>query len=178
MLKVLEELAFDMKKLAAVGLVFAVVLYVDVAFVLKWQASATAETRKKIVSVKKDIDNVDSDLALMNRSQGAAKKVNLFTENEIPQLLESVSGLARDNSIRLLQITPVKSRDAKAPAAQQYVLLTLKLDMIAGYHELGLFLNQLESGSHPVFADDFRIAPGDDYQHQRISLSLKTYVKK
>ena len=178
MMKMFEELAYDMKKLAAVGLIFAVVLYVDVAFVIKWQAGSTAEIRRKIASVKKDIDSVASDLALMSRSQGTAKKVNLFTESEIPQLLESVSGLARDNGIKILQITPLKSHDVKTMGAQKYVLLTIKLDMIAGYHEMGLFLNQLEIGSHPVFASDFKIAQGDDYQHQRINLSLRTYVKK
>ncbi len=62
--------------------------------------------------------------------------------------------------------------------SQGYLSLTVKLDIVGGYHDLGAFLNELTRGEHPLFAEELHVSQGEDMMKQRISLNLRTYVKK
>jgi hypothetical protein len=168
----------DRKKLAMVAVSICIAFYIDAAFVLGWQIRSSGEMRQEIAKVQADIDGITRDMALMSRPAADEKKIAITGVDNIPELLRYISSVATDHAIRIAQITPVKSREVKTLQSQSYLILNVKLDVSGGYHDFGIFLNELSRGAHPFFAEDFRISQGDDYQKQRISVNLKTYVKK
>jgi type IV pilus assembly protein PilO len=153
--------------------VFVLALAVDCGVIMRWQMASLASSKQKIAKVKAEVDSISRDMALMNLNGGEAKAVKMFSENRIPELLKYISSVATSHNMKINQITPLKSKSPQA-----YMNLAVKVDLLGGYHEFGAFLNELERGEHPLFAEDFRIAQSGDPLRQSISLNLKTYVKK
>lgn len=173
-----DLLLMDTKKLALYALLFCGLVYGDAVYLLGGQMKAVTESKNRIASVKAEITAVSRDIALMNQQAGNAHTVTLRSEGDIPDLLRYVSGVAAGHSLKLLQITPVKSREVKAMQSQSYLGFNIKLDLVGGFHNFGGFLGELERGAHPFFADDIKISQGDETVKQRISVNLKSYVKK
>lgn len=174
----IDLLLMDTKKLALYALVFCGLVYCDVAYLLGGQMKAAAEAKGRIASVKSEISAISRDMALMKQQTGNAQTVIVRPEGDIPDLLRYVSGVAAGHSLKLLQITPVKSREVKAMQSQSYLGFSIKLDLVGGFHDFGGFLSELEKGAHPFFADDIKITQGEETVKQRISVNLKSYVKK
>jgi hypothetical protein len=173
----LDLLFADRKKLAVIAVCLCLAFYGDVAYVLGWQMRSIADTKKKIAKANADVENISRDITLMNQA-AVAKTVTIRGLDSIPDILREISALATEHSIKILQITPVKSKEIKTMQSQSYLALAIRLDLVGGYHDVGMFLNELERGEHPLFTGEFRISPGDDFLKQRINLNLLTYVKK
>lgn len=171
----LDPLIADKKKLAAAAVIACLFTYADVALVIGWQMKSLTAMKKEISAVRASIEAVSRDTAMINQASSAGTKVKLRSENDIPDLVRFISALSAEHKIKIVQITPLKSRDAKA---QGYLGLTIKLELVAGYHDLGMFLNDLERGEHPMMADEMRISQGEDFMLHRVSLNVRTYVKK
>ena len=53
------------------------------------------------------------------------------------------------------------------------------MDLSAGYHQLGKFINELENAQVFVIVQELKIEPQPgNYLKQKAALTLKTYVKK
>lgn len=173
-----DQLFADQKKLALLAVVFCAAVYCDAAFLIGGQMKHAASLKSSIAAKNTEINGIARDMALMSQKGGEPKSVRMFTESGIPQMLKYLSSLAGEHSIKLLQITPLKSKEAKAMQSQHYLGLAIKLDLSGSYHDLGGFLSDLELGEHPIFADEIKISQGEDFLKQRVSLTLRTYVKK
>lgn len=174
----LELLFADKKKLAVAVIIACLVVYADTAFVIGWQMKRVTALKKEIATTRASIDTISRDMALMKQAPQNTKRVKLRGENDIPELLRFISALSADHNIKITQLTPLKSRDAKKTQSQGYLSLTIKLELTAGYHDLGMFLNELERGEHPMIAEELRVSQGTDYMKQRVTLNVRTYVKK
>jgi hypothetical protein len=172
----IDLLFADRKKLVIVAVCLFAVFYADMALVIGWQMRSIADAKKKIAKVNVDVANLSRDMSLM--SQAATTTINIHGENSIPDILRYISALAAEHSIKLVQITPVKSKEIRKMQSASYLGLVIKLDLNGGYHNFGAFLNKLGEGEQPLFASDVHISQGTDFMRQQISLSLKTYVKK
>ncbi len=189
----------DKKKLVAILLFGAVVVYVDFNFVIKPQLSGISKSDKKIIQLKKDIDTLSKDLALMEKARKENKVIlktrKVISSGQLSSLLENISDLANKYSIRIMQMnslpeskpaktTPVPpahvKSTAKKPEAPAKIDFTLiKLELIGDYHNLGKLLTELYSGEVVFMVKELKIYPDQpDYFQQRINLTLKTYVKK
>ncbi len=189
----------DKKKLVAMLLFGAVIVYIDFNFMIKGQLGSISKSDKKIVQLKKDIDALSKDLAAMEKARKENKVIlrtrKVISTGELSSLLEYISDLANKYSIRIMQInslpetkptkiTPVPPAQVKstakkieAPAKIDFTLI--KLELIGDYHNLGKLLTELYSGEVVFMVKELKIAPEQpDYFQQRISLTLKTYVKK
>lgn len=188
LLKKIEDLKLDKKKILLLILVLVTVIYIDFTFLLASQLKAVANTGKKIAKLDKDINNVNKDLILARQSKAKENKEDLFraqkmlVEAELNDLLREIAHTANDYKIRLMHIRPSK----ESPPKHDKVLpqdkpngLLIALELIGDYHELGMFLNDLEYMPIYLAVKDLKIsADAGNYLKQRINLVLKTYVKK
>ncbi len=181
----LAEIRKDKQKLIALAVAFAVVAYVDIAFLLKAQFKSLNETGAKAAKLKTDLQAVKRDLLVMQKNQGREKSLvpvkKLVPEGELLSLLESVSEIAKDNAVRVTQINPVKGSRQPAKGGQPkaaFLPVQIKLDMVCGYHSLGAFINDLENSEYAVSTEDIEISPYpvSAGQTERVLLTLKTYV--
>jgi Tfp pilus assembly protein PilO len=201
MFAMLQDLARDKKKLAIAGVVTVALLYVDFSYVISSQIKVLKDLKAKIVSVRKDIETLNNDIKYVKTT--TSKMVTLVTnkklplEKEIPSLLQDISAIANMNGIRIMQIDSTKE-EAKAPqkgaaskpkkgeraAAQReswsaMSAVKIKLDIIASYHKLGNFINEIENAEKLCIVDELSInRDSADPLKQSVRMVIKTYVKK
>jgi Tfp pilus assembly protein PilO len=187
------------KLILAVIIAVAFVLF-DIAFVMKAQVRSMGALGQRISKLKKDIEVVRKDLSLMRKNEkekDTRQTSKVYTEGEISFLLQDIASLANENQIDVMQITQSKdtkqqekaqnvkggAKSKSKPQAEQkaqgFVSVAIKLDLTCTYHDLGIFLNQLEKGQQPLFAEDLRITRDpENYLREKAYLTLRTYVRK
>ena len=180
----LKDIRSDKQKLIAVAVAFAVIVYVDVSFVLKGQAKNLSVVKTKVAQLDADIRSVKRDAAIVQQNQSKVntnfKVKKLVSEGELLSLLEQISQIAKDNSVRVSQINPQKSGRPPQKAGQKQsavIPVLIKLDIDCAYHSLGAFINDIENGEYAVSTEDIRIVPEGSGGRERVMLTLKTYVK-
>lgn len=107
-------------------------------------------------------------------SEFAEKKQALVGSDQVPVLLEKLSEQARSTGIKILSLKPVG--DASSPRGKYYSSVPIQLSAQAGTHELGRFLDEIESGKILMKVTNVEIAadPADERQH-KIELGLEAY---
>lgn len=189
-----NELKQNKQKLILAAVIAAAAVLLDISFVMKAQVSSIGSLGKKVTKLKMDIEGVKKDKVLMRKNEQqieTQENIKIYTEEEIPLLLQDISSLANDNQIDVMQISPqsreVKKQEqvkgkAKAKPEQKTVnsiSVAIKLDLACSYHNLGAFLDQLERAEQPLFAQELRISRDPSkYMKQNASITLVTYVKK
>ena len=103
-----------------------------------------------------------------------AKKAIL--EKELTALLNDISKIANINNVRIIQIKPAYELQKTSLKFSPFLI---NLDLIAGYHNFGKFINTLENNEFLILIESFKIeAQAKDPLRQKIAVTLKTYVKK
>ncbi len=110
----------------------------------------------------------------------ASLRKSLPSESELPAVLEVISGLAAKANVKIQTIFPERTLSTSKLSTSSdpavYKEVPIQVDALAGYHELGLFLNQIEVGDKPMQVLSLRITsnPKDPKRHQ-INLLLRAY---
>jgi len=177
----------DQKKLILAGIIAFAVLYLDVSLLLNWQINTLKGMNPKIEQGRKEIDDLkryiaNAKIAPPKQADKAVKPKKFVSEGGIPSLLNTISDIANKNKVSILQIKPLsepQAKDDKAQASSNLSAVSISLEASASYHNLGLFINQLENSDVFIVVEVLKISvtPGDYFQ-QKASIRLKTYVKK
>ena len=84
----------------------------------------------------------------------------LPAEQEIPSILENLSTMANGSNVKIIGIAPVQV-SAKEAAAKNigkiYKEIPILINAKSGYHELGIFLNNLESADRFMKVVDIEV---------------------
>ena len=115
-----------------------------------------------------------------------SKSKIIITEEQMPALLEAISGMANKRNIQIGQIRPiretkkeVKGKKDKVVETKKFSILYIALDLSCEYHNLGLFISDLENTPEFIWVQDIKLnSDNDNYFKQRATVLLKTYVKK
>jgi len=185
----LSDVKLDRNKKILIVLFCVILVYVDVNYVLKMQTASLKKISANLSKLKTDFDKFNKDTQEMNRIKGnpalmkakpqGAKRI--ISDSDVSGLLQDIAGSANKSDIKILQIKPLKdiSPADKVPGADKFSPLTITLDTICDYHQLGKFINALENGEIYMRVAEIRISTQQaDYFKQRASLAIKTYVKK
>lgn len=137
------------------------------------------EIRRELILMKQDINRVDrlrEQLGLLNEQMERYQK-SFPLESDLSGLLSYLSAEARKAHVTLLGIEPKAEEEKNSSGIFQEISLTLRAE--GGYHELGLFLNRLETGERLMAVDHFALEtnPNNPRQHP-MRLNLKSYVSK
>lgn len=192
MLNFLEKFNLDNKKIILLVLASLVVVYLDFSFFIKSQLNGIKDITPKIIELKSDIGAVSKDLASMQdlkakqdktKQSSTVKAKKIIREEDLPDLLEYISGLANKNNIKIMQIKPSKELKTKDSAAvkeaPKFSPILISLDLICVYHNLGLFLTDIENAGSLMGVEALKIeSVPTNYQQERVNLVLRTYVKK
>jgi len=185
-INLIEKFALDNKKIALILIASLMLLYLDINFLFKAQMNGFKKSAEELTKTGNDLKILDAGLKNMrevkskqkNLPENQAKVKKIIFESQLVSLLQDISKIGNANNVKILQIKP--SRDTlKAPAASKFSPVSISLDLICGYHNLGKFINDLENDQAFISVESLKIeAQPDDALRQKVSLILKTYVKK
>lgn len=190
-LKALETLELDNKKIILVILFSVLVLYLDINFVFKNQLGALKKIEPAIVGLKKNLENLKSDLVKMQElkkkqigpPEKAVKAKKIIPSEQLASLLQNLSDIANKNNVKIEQIKPAKdtqiSKQDKLPGMDKFQPVLITLDLESDYHNLGKFINDIENGKIFISVQSAKITTQQaDFFKQKVNLVLSTYVKK
>ncbi len=100
------------------------------------------------------------------------------SKEEVSIVLEQVSMIADKNHILIDQITPVFQNQSKVleNKGMVYYRLPIDIDARAAYHDIGRFINQLESGDLFFKIAEFSIAYLEDSKLNKIKLTVEVII--
>ena len=135
---------------------------------LKSARTVIADTDKLKKSLKEHSEKVES------------YEKKLPAQQEIPTLLEDLSGMAKDSRIKIVGITPAMSYfndDKSGDKSQIYQEIPILITAKSGYHQLGHFLNSMENADRFMKVVDINIkANGATPKEHDVELIVCTYV--
>ncbi len=177
------------KKLFFILAVFAVIFFVDLRFILSAQLRAISKMGPKITKLQADLNSLDADLKKMRElkkshgSQGTASGAKkIVSEGQIALLMERISSIANKYDVKVIQMRPQKeapAKPAKNVKPEKFTPLSLTLDLVCDYHNLGRFISELENIDIFLQAQEIKIEPKDtDYLRQKVTLVFRTYVRE
>ena len=166
------------------------IVYLDASFVMKQQLVFSNKLSSQVIKYKSDTAKFEKDLLEMRKIKSNPAQMNVKTkgirkiinESEVGDLLQNISDLANKLDIKILQMRPMKDGTAqpeKVPGLERFIPLTVTLDTVCDYHQLGKFINSLETGDIYIKISEIKIsAQQSEYFKQKADLIIKTYVKK
>ena len=186
----LANVQLDKQKKILIVIFCVLIIYVDTNYILKSQTAGIKSTDQKIAKLKTDLANLQrslEDMRVAKSKQGtstkkaAVRSAKILSEGQVSGLLQDISSQANKFDIQIGQIRPVReAANAKnALAGDKFITILINLDLTCSYHNLGKFINELES--MPVFlsVQELKISTQlPDYMKQNVGLILKTYVTK
>ena len=179
------------------GVIGIAVLYMYVAMILAplWrQASSLGErvssARAQLAALRQATTNEAAIQEQHHSLQGAVVSLRgqLPSEDELPAVIEFLSGLASQTQVKIQTIFPQRplnhQPDDRLLAAQGktaaelmvYKEIPIQIDAQANYHQLGTFLSLVEASKKPMQVTTLRVSsnPKEPRWHN-VNLSLLTY---
>jgi Tfp pilus assembly protein PilO len=144
------------------------------------------EYSKLRVKVKADLKLLANEPAIRNEYASFKDKAEylkrmLPAQDQISSLLSDFSSLAESSGVKILKIKPEENiADPKKKAVNNvYSEAPISVEARSGYHQLGDFINKLETGDRFIKIVDIDIKGNDqDPRHHNIKFKVITYVLK
>jgi len=103
------------------------------------------------------------------------KEKMFVAPGEIPSLFENLSKLAQNSGLKIISLKPANSPEGDSG---NYQRIPIRISALAGTHELGKFLAELEGGGTFFRVTDLKIvANTSDIRRHSIDLSLEACRK-
>ncbi|MFA5430334.1 MAG: type 4a pilus biogenesis protein PilO [Candidatus Omnitrophota bacterium] len=176
----------DLKKVFLAGIILAIIIYADCAFLLFRQADELKRVCSKVNKLSGDISAGSKEMrssapvnpAVTGRETSRAR---LLRFGDLPRLLKDISDVSLRNNLKIMQVVPQgeasPSRDASSAAKLPAVNISLELS--GRFYDTVKFINELENGRYFVQIQDLKIRRSkNDYTLQDIGLLLRVYVNK
>lgn len=180
------------KKAALVIVIAAIAVVIDVTFLLRPQMGRLIKVSTQLHQAKKSlkqyknnykhIKNLQLDVEGVKAKSGNIEK-NLFSDTEIPFLLDGLSQKAISCGVKIMQIQPLEAQAQNEKAMGEVAGLrlypiALKLALSAGYHQLGAFVSLVEENPLMMVQDLKIDARNAELRRQNVTLVLRAYVNK
>ena len=162
--------------------VLCLVLVIVPRLTMLSRISTEARTLSDNISVTADrvkrIDSLSAKLKALRKELNGYSQ-GLPDQKEITEFLEDISAIAKTSAVKILSITPYgletvkKGENKKVYYREMPIMVTAK----SGYHQLGIFVNNLENGARFVTIEDLEIRYDKSTPRKHIvEMGLKTYV--
>lgn len=176
----------DNKKIILAFICAALICYLDYSFIMSMQRAAMKSLRSKVSKLEKDTDSLKNNLQDIKNLQTRRKQTLSFAkqiipEEKLPLLIEKIAQTANKYNVNIVQIRPFKeekSKDVKtAGIPADSLAYYISLDLFAGYHNIGSFINGLEDFEEFILIRNMKIERRQgDYSKENAELLLKIYV--
>ncbi|MBL7069101.1 MAG: type 4a pilus biogenesis protein PilO [Candidatus Omnitrophica bacterium] len=148
---------------------------------------------KKLVTLIPEVASLKNDLQdarfLMGQKasiDGQNKKLLLMMDEyqkifprqqEIQKILEDLSNIANESDVKIVGIRPFSEKGIGTKIVDIYKEIPVEIVARSGYHELGEFLQRLETGGRFIIVKDFKIDSNPhNVKKQNTRLIASTYV--
>ena len=146
----------------------AFILWAYVAFIAGPLMREAATLNRQVSGAREDLRllqaSTTNEGALREQYEQVSEAVKslrrlLPAEEEIPTVIEHLSGLASETGIKIQAIFPQRVLEPLAPIGKEgvaasapivYREIPIQIDALAGYHQLGTFLSLVESSEKPM----------------------------
>lgn len=186
----MAKLGIDLKNSRHLMLISVVlglgILYLYINFLLLPQirgvAKAYDKARKAGVDVRaaeRDASKVEVLKKEVAQYKGKIESYEsmLPAEQEIPKLLEDLSGMANNSGVKIIGITPLQSKREASSGQEIYQETPILINAKSGYHELGKFISRLESADRFMKVVDINISTSKaSPKRHDVELLVLTYV--
>ena len=194
--------ALDEKKQRAllfglIGLVF-LVIYFQVLLKPRLESlvKVSSEVARKYNEVKQAKDDIANIPIAKKQIEELRKKISFYeekmpTQKEIPALLGDLSRFAQETDIKIIGILPIEKIEGEiiinlktglgepgvSKKQEPYFEIPIKVEAKAKYHNLGFFINKLETAGRFMKVSDIQIRanPNTPRWHD-VRLFVTTYV--
>lgn len=168
------------------GFLIVLVLVLDYALLLQPALKTFSEAFPKIGPLKQEVKDLVEDAKSkdeIRRRWEQAKRLlaqrgsTFIAPDETPALLENLSQQAQHSGVKIVSLQP--SDNLKAGGRSSYAPLPISIKAIAGTHEIGSFLSNLETGATFFRVKELKISPNpaDEKKHV-VELSMETYKRE
>ncbi|MFH1478191.1 MAG: type 4a pilus biogenesis protein PilO [Candidatus Omnitrophota bacterium] len=140
-------------------------------FRIKNKVRAGEDILSRKDTIKKNLEN------LKNQSQRLEKM--LPEHDEVPNLLESFSNIAKESNVKIVRIEPIERPAGLEITGSEkaYSEFPILVEAIAGYHQTVLFIKKLENLDRFIKIDSIKMmSRAEDYRNHKLELKLRTYV--
>ncbi|MCG3176348.1 MAG: hypothetical protein MOGMAGMI_01297 [Candidatus Omnitrophica bacterium] len=135
---------------------------------LRSERNALREDKRNRETIEKTWKETEARLVEAERQ--------FLATTDIPRLLQSLSGLAAESSVKIVSLSPVSPKAADPAPKGVYVPIPFKLTAQSGTHPLGEFLQRLESGETFFVVTNLRATGSEAGQHD-FEVDLQAYKK-
>lgn len=190
----ISDIPFDFMKnkrevLISLMVIAAVGFFVDINFLLRPQIRGLTGQLAEMGRLSSELKTASSDIASIENFK---KEISLYkdkvllyekqlpVEQEIPSLLEYLSTIAKKSNITIIGITPGRPgvlKEGKSQEGQVYQEVPIVISAKSGYHELGIFLSNIENSDRfmKVVDIDIKVNKVTPRRHD-VEVVLYTYV--
>jgi type IV pilus assembly protein PilO len=141
-----------------------------------------------VLSVKKNMADLDREINSLTattkkledlRLQAAECEKKFPKDEEIPALLENISATAAKSGVDIIAIRPIKAEFKEEAQRPPDLFHAIAIEIVAkgGYHQLGQFINRLETSARFMEVKDIDINrdPANPRRHD-LKLLIATYI--
>ena len=172
------------KLLAAVfGILAGLILWAQ--FFLFPQRVASAELHSRLEKVRQDVATTRQKMAHLPSLQAEINRlmaqepmmVEASPEEQLPELFKVIAQEAKAAQVRLVGVKAQKEVGQVTPSPNGFLELPVQVDVAAGYHPLGQFIDLLEGSNNFFRVQDLKIQSNrDDVWHHQATLLLDVYL--
>ncbi|MDP8230994.1 MAG: type 4a pilus biogenesis protein PilO [Candidatus Gorgyraea atricola] len=136
------------------------------------------------VRVRNSENLITNEARIKKQHDELSKQVRLSEQqlaghDEIAVLLEDFSSVAESSGVKILRIKPLETLDNISQAGGLYSEFPILIEARGGYHQCGVFVNNLESMTTFIRIDDVDIkGRSEDPRRHDIRLRVSTYITK
>ncbi|MFH1868543.1 MAG: type 4a pilus biogenesis protein PilO [Candidatus Omnitrophota bacterium] len=178
----------DKQKIIALVIFAVCLLYADMQLfigptmrAMKTTGPKVKELKQKYVFAKNSAVNIPKYKQQIEQFNDklSLHKMRFSTNQEISTLLKELSTTARNTGVKIVAVKPhtpvVNTKDAGSQEA--YKRFPISIRAVCGYHQLGVFLNNLENAETFMRVTDIRIlSDSKDIKAHQVYLLVNTYI--
>lgn len=137
---------------------------------LSQELSAAKNNIQRIGKYQKDLQDLSAKLEKMN--------YKIKSKEEVPMILENMSRVANENSVRIEKLVPHPAIDVLLENEEgQYLSVPIFIAAKSSYHNFGRFLNQLEADEIFLNIPSFKIErQGNDSTLHIVELKIDVII--
>lgn len=180
----------EQRKVLIIAISITILLVADISFILLPLINKTFDLSSRVSSTRKNIDNLNQQISTIDETreklsrlkESYRKYVKRFSrEEEIPQLLETLSKIAAESEVAILAVRPAATQLDKQDKklANIFREVPIEIRAMGGYHQLGSFINKLETLDRFLKVTDISITQNiNTPRNHSLRLLVATYILK
>lgn len=149
---------------------------------------ALSELSPKVINKSSDLERANTAIAnIANfkqklsslKSEVGDYEARLPSEKEVASVLDYLSRIASATGVKIIEIRELEKLRRKEDPRQLYDEVLISMTTMAGFHQIGRFINKVETSTRLMKVREFqiRVSPGTFKEHN-VKLIIGVFVLK